>query len=222
MVTVQIGTRLVKPLTNNRTVVTENLGKGKILTKVLNEDGSPLFERLKVVSEPQKVGNKTVIHTDRILQKGEIISKSSVDRVYDGEEYLGSREIIRNMTGPVECKKRIEYLPSDSDSASLRITKYNDEGLRMSEFDSVDYTTESIGVNRSRVERRGGTWRRAFNNRGLMIPNALGDWEGMTILQMRKTLQESRPDLKYTNWPGMESLDARVEEKATNLFDYLG
>lgn len=99
MSTIQIAQRLVRTFgqgENLRKVVTETIGEGKTLTKVLDNKGNLLTERLKVINRGEVVGDKFVNTITKVEQKsGDSPTKKVTERVYNSEgENIGQR--IRN------------------------------------------------------------------------------------------------------------------------------
>ncbi len=100
--TIQVGRRLIKTFgegQNLKKVVTETLEDGNILTRVFNNEGKQLTERLKKVGNMEEVGDKLVKTTTKVVKDEEgVITKQVRDRVYDKklvEEQLADMEKVK-------------------------------------------------------------------------------------------------------------------------------
>lgn len=235
MAPIQQITKLVKTFANGKTVITETLSKGRVYTQVLDKDGKLLLERLKVVSEPIKVGKRNVIHTDRIVRdECQNVWQNATDRVYnvaDGKNiFTGVRDISKHDR---YFTKEI-ILPTNNGKYRLKRTSVGilDDNVRGGEItDCVDFFIIDSSKNRHRniYGGSGEAMLRHFNNLGLPIPgDLLGNikipneaMDNKKLSEMREYLQRHYPEKLYTNWPGMEKLNEPVINRVSELSKYL-
>ena len=224
----QIGSRLVRTFTNGKTIITETLGKGQTLTKVLDKEGRLVMKRLKTVSQPMNVGGRKVVHTDRILSDGGEIRKIAVDRVYNniGERsvFVGSREL--NIGANNMITRKIIDLPitGGKNCHNYAVTWYDSvTGYRKAEERFFDAAIKKRQSSRNmRMHNDLETIGRNFNSKGLQIPDKMLDLQksDCSMVNMRRHMQENYPARAYTNWPGMGLLDETVPGR-TDLLDFM-
>lgn len=206
MTTIQIAQRLVRTFSEGgafRQVVTETIGEGKTLTKVLDKNGNVITERLKVITPKEQVGDKFVKTTTKIV-KGKIdgnylagVHKFVKDRVYnEAGQKLGQR--IKSFVGGILEGKNIET------KNKWYLTSYED-GIR----DYMKKQGEYIPC----------------NGKGLPLPSKnIGFGYGNASLKaMRTAFQEKYPGYKYAppNF-SFASLDEHLPDaKLTDLEHYL-
>lgn len=233
MMTIQVGSKLVRSLPEGRTAVVENIGKGQTLTKILDQKNNVVIERLKVIKDAEKVGDKSVIHTDRVISFGDDVVKSAVDRVYKDDVYIGSREML-TYPGRRGKIKIIDVVDTKNDVSLYGTfkTHYGDGLHRLYECMKPHNMFRHMNLYRNRTDLAASPLERRFNNLGLQqpdnkmklidkLPVDVENLDNMSIKEMRQALQEHLPADKYTNWPGMSSLDERVTEETTKLFELL-
>jgi hypothetical protein len=234
MAPIQQITKLVKTFENGKTVITETLSKGRVFTQVLDKDGKLLLERLKVVSEPVKVGKRNVIHTDRIVRDNyQNVWQNATDRVYnvaDGKNiFAGMRDISKH---DGMYNKEI-ILPKENEKYRLKQTLIGlyDANIRAGErIDCVDFfILDSHKRHRNIYGGSDEVMQRHFNNLGLPIPgDKLGNIKisnevinNKKLSEMRKYFQRHYPEKQYTSWPGMEKLNEPVIDRVSELSKYL-
>ena len=193
----QIGARLVRPLSYGGQIITEALN-GKTYTKILNEAGEVIRQRVTQNSSAM-VGDKLVRTRVKINQSNDLpVYKTITDRVYRDGNYLGKRRnrYTIDKTGVVFKEDSMKKL------ADGRYV-YND----FSKIGKREY-----------IDKNGlGSWIDC-NNKGLPVPQSLSyeQCADKSIKEMQAMHFEKAPHLPYQAPEArMAHLDARTAETPT-------
>lgn len=242
--TIQVGRRLVKTFgegQNLKKVVTETLEDGNILTRVFNNEGKQLTERLKKVGNMEEVGDKLVKTTTKVIKDEEgVITKQVRDRVYDKklvEEQLADMEKVKefkrkselftglNAEEEAELAKLLKSISDRHPALGERVAKYSESGNILEKIlksfqSGIETSTDYLSkVRNSRNFLKPGFTQ--YNLKGLPCPNghshvlnignALINMGKMTLRDMRRLFQKYHPGEKYSGIPSLARLDEPVE-----------
>lgn len=241
MSTIQIAQRLVRTFGEGdklKKVITETIGEGKTLTKVLDNEGKVIQERLKVIAPQEQVGDKFVSTTTKVLryEDGQV-EKTVLDRVYQptawkggvsfddeaeiadaGMECIGKKKIGERLkkwiNGILDRKvvqtqdKRLITEFNESKNGKIREVMKKDKDFVIGEDGEMTFLRHSMNC----------------NDKGLPMPHKFLSF-GIkdTLRDMRIAFQKQYPGSRYapSNF-SFSSLDEHLPDmKLTDLDKYL-
>ena len=192
----QIGARLVRPLSYGGQIITEALN-GKTYTKILNEAGEVIRQRVTQNSSAM-VGDKLVRTRVKINQSNDLpVYKTITDRVYRDGNYLGKR------------KNRYTI-----DKTGVAFKEISRKELANGQYVRNDFRKNG---RREFIGKGFGYWIEC-NNKGLPMPRSLGSYQctDKSIKEMQAMHFEKAPHLSYqVPEARMAHLDARTAETPT-------